>query len=298
MTSFDDLVAEAMAAPFSGWDFSWLAARTVTSALPWDYSAEVTSRAAGASALLDLGTGGGEWLAALSHRPASTVATEGWPPNVGVAAARLRPLGVPVVQVAGAPDNPAQDGVAPGGGESAGVAVAEGPDDPARSELERAVLGSGGDGLANGAQGDGRLPFRDASFPLVINRHEAFLAAEVRRILAPGGTFVTQQVDYRSGDGLRQLLGLPGTAEPDSWLPLAVRQVTAVGLTVTVARAGEQTERFADVAAVVYYLRAVSWAVPGLTFAQCVERLRPVHETPEAWPVTVRHRRFLLIATG
>src|SRR5579875_3840366 len=141
MTAFDRLVDEAMAAPFSGWDFSWLDGRVSTDhGLPWEYRAEVGRRAAEAGALLDLGTGGGEWLAALDHRPAVTVATEGWPPNVGVAAARLRPLGVPVVAVAGAPDNPVQDGWVGDGGSPAGSAAS-----------------------------DGRLPFRDGAFPLVIN---------------------------------------------------------------------------------------------------------------------------------
>jgi hypothetical protein len=34
----------------------------------------------------------------------------------------------------------------------------------------------------------GRLPFRDGSLDLIGNRHESFLAAEVSRVLAPGGT--------------------------------------------------------------------------------------------------------------
>jgi hypothetical protein len=33
----------------------------------------------------------------------------------------------------------------------------------------------------------GTLPFRSASFHLVTNRHESFVAAEVARVLAPGG---------------------------------------------------------------------------------------------------------------
>jgi hypothetical protein len=44
VTSFDELVAEARAAPFSGWDFSWLDARSTTAGLPWDYVAEGVAR--------------------------------------------------------------------------------------------------------------------------------------------------------------------------------------------------------------------------------------------------------------
>lgn len=43
-------------------------------------------------------------------------------------------------------------------------------------------------------QDDNSLPFGDAGFDLVLNKHESFSPTEVRRILRPGGTFLTQQV--------------------------------------------------------------------------------------------------------
>lgn len=256
MATFEQLVAEAQAAPVSGWDFSWLTARSSTAGpLPWDYRAEVARYATDAAALLDMGTGGGEWLARLTPHPPRTVATEGWPPNVPVAAQRLRQVGIRVVQDEGAADNAAED------------------------------------------PGRGRLPFRDGAFTLVINKHEAFLAAEVSRVLAPGGTFVTQQVDTRTDDGLYQALGLPVPEQPASWLPLAQRQLRGAGLTVRQAVAGEELQRFGDVAAIIYYLRLVSWAVPEFTLERFAGRLRELHDTPAAWPVTVRQRRFLVVAT-
>ena len=256
MATFEELVAEAQAAPVSGWDFSWLTARSSSeSPLPWDYRAEAARYAAGAAALLDMGTGGGEWLSKLRPIPPRTVATEAWPPNVPVSAQLLRQVGVRVVQDEGAADNLAGD--------------------PSR----------------------GRLPFRDGAFPLVINKHEAFLAAEVSRILAPGGAFVTQQVDTHTYDGLYGALGLQIPEQPASWLPLAERQLSDAGLTVHRAVAGEQLDRFADVAAIIYYLRLVSWAVPEFTVERFAGRLRELHDTPGAWPVTVRQRRFLVVAT-
>ena len=168
LDAFDELVTEALSAPFSGWDLSWLDwPRPRTERLPWSYRREVARRAALADTMLDMGTGGGERLSRQPGRPLRTVATEAWPPNVPVAAERLRPLGIPVIQDEGAPDNTAQ------------------------------------------ADGDrGRLPFRDGAFALVANRHEAFRAAEVSRVLRPGGTFVTQHVDFHSSDDL-YLLGQP-----------------------------------------------------------------------------------------
>ena len=256
MTSFDKLMAEGLSAPVAGWDFSWLNARSVTTGLPWSYRDEVSSRMAAAAALLDMGTGGGEWLSALSPRPARTVATECWPPNVPVAGRRLHPLGVGVVQAAGAPDNMAAD---------------------------------------RGGPDDGSLPFRDAAFGMVINRHEAFDAGEVARVLAPGGRFVTQQVDYHSDDDLLRLLGVAVPAQPDSWLPLAERQVAGAGLTIAVARRGEETQLFADVSAVVYYLRIVSWVVDGRQPEAFRPQLRRAHDGA-SWPLPVRRPHFLLVA--
>jgi len=55
-----------------------------------------------ATALLDLGTGGGERLSALHDAfPPSVVATEGYPPNLALARQRLTPLGVDVYDSAG-----------------------------------------------------------------------------------------------------------------------------------------------------------------------------------------------------
>jgi SAM-dependent methyltransferase len=254
MITFEQLAAEALDVPVSGWDFSWFAGRSTTEPLPWSYLAEVSGRAASAYCMLDMGTGGGEQLSQIAPRPVRTVATEAWPPNVPVAALALRARGIPVVQDEGAPDNQAQD---PRGG---------------------------------------RLPFRDEAFDLVTNRHEAFQAAEVGRVLAPGGTLVTQQVDYHSHDDLYRLLGLPVPAQPSSWLALGRRQLQQAGLAVQTARAGEERYLVHDVAGIIYYLRLVSWAVPEFTMDGFAGRLRDLHDTPAVWPAAIRQHRFLLIA--
>ena len=178
MADFDELVTEAVAAPFSGWDLSWLDRRWRSEPLPWDYGAPSRSWPAVPGRCWT-------WARVVARycpgcrpgpdrpsRPRHGRPTCRWP------AERLLPLGIPVIQVEGARDNVDQDG----------------------------------------ANDGGRLPFRDGSLDLICNRHESFLAAELCRVLAAGGTFVTQQVDYHDNDDLAQMLGIEMPEEPDSWI--------------------------------------------------------------------------------
>ncbi|MGH9091054.1 MAG: class I SAM-dependent methyltransferase [Acidimicrobiales bacterium] len=158
MSSPDELLAEAASIPLAGWDFSVLGDRFRLEPPPWSFPAIVEELFDATGRLLDMGTGGGEWLASLNGRSAEVVATESWPPNVPIAVARLRPLGISVVQNEAATDNVLQSVTEP----------------------------------------KGRLPFRAAAFDLVTNRHESFFAGEVRRVLTRGGIFVTQQANSGS----------------------------------------------------------------------------------------------------
>jgi SAM-dependent methyltransferase len=263
--SFDDLLREATSAPVAGWDLGRLGERVQVD-VPWDYDAVVSAHTVGARSLLDLGTGGGEWLAA--HRPLAplTVATECWPPNALVAARTLRPLGAHVVRVEAADDNDQQ-----GDNEQQGD-----NDQQARGPVR------------------GRLPFRDACFDAVVDRNEAFVADEVARVLAPGGTFVTEQVGPGCHDDLYTLLEL--TAPPPArWaLDMAVRQVRAAGLEVVDAADGLAVRTFADMGAVAWWLRQVPWAVEGFTVEGFRDRLAAAYA--RGGPYAVREPRFRLVA--
>jgi SAM-dependent methyltransferase len=108
--TFDDLVAEAAAAPVEGWDFSWLDGRATEQRPSWGYQRMMGERMARASAALDVQTGGGEVLAGVPRLPVPTVATESWPPNVVRAARLLHPRGVAVVADGDEPPLPFADG--------------------------------------------------------------------------------------------------------------------------------------------------------------------------------------------
>jgi SAM-dependent methyltransferase len=222
--------------------------------LPWNFDEIVAAHAGRSSSLLDLGTGGGEWLAGLTHRPNRTVATESWPPNVAVAEARLLPLGIEVVQTEAARDNVDQSDSEP----------------------------------------SGALPFPAHSFELVVSRHEAYVPREVARLLTPGGHFLTEQAGAGNDDDFFRVLGLePLSQEPRWTLGFAAGQLEDAGLRVDESGEAEQTITFADVGAMVWYLKAIPWAVPEFSadfFRDCLEELH------EREPIAVRQQRFWLKA--
>jgi hypothetical protein len=98
MESFEELVSAAERQPFQGWDFSYLRGRYEQGEPDWDYRELVLERLGNATSLLDLGTGGGEFLSSLGRLPMVACATEGYQPNTKVALANLKSRGASVVQ--------------------------------------------------------------------------------------------------------------------------------------------------------------------------------------------------------
>lgn len=252
-----ELLADAASRPITGWDFSALGDRLSVRPLPWDFAEIAARQAATSPDLLDLETGGGEWLSSLPHRPPRTVATEPWAPNAAVARTRLEPLGVTVVDVEPPPDNVDQrDG-----------------------------------------DGRGTLPFPSASFSLVTSRHAAYVPSEVARVLRSEGEFLTQQVggDYRAFHELLGLPH-HSLRSPVWNVAFASQQLAASGLEVTDSAEAHEDTVFADVGAFAWYLRAVPWVVPGFTIDAYRPALEGLHARFEDGPITVGQPAFWLRA--
>lgn len=78
-----------------GWDFSHINGRfEEENDLPWDYKQIVLSYLNDEMKLLDIDTGGGEFLLSLHHPYRNTSATEGYPPNVLLCERTFLPLGI------------------------------------------------------------------------------------------------------------------------------------------------------------------------------------------------------------
>ncbi|WP_017934482.1 class I SAM-dependent methyltransferase [Nocardioides sp. Iso805N] len=104
MRSFEELIAEALAADVTGWGFGWLDGRASEQRPGWGYARLLAERWRGVGSALDLDTGGGEVVAEAPTLPERMTVTESWPPNLARASALLGPRGVEVVATeAGAP---------------------------------------------------------------------------------------------------------------------------------------------------------------------------------------------------
>lgn len=97
MTTYDDLIAEAVHADVTGWGFDWLDGRATEERPPWGYARLLAERLGEVHSALDIDTGGGEVVAEAPVLPQRMTVTEAWEPNVERARALLGPRGVQVV---------------------------------------------------------------------------------------------------------------------------------------------------------------------------------------------------------
>ena len=87
--------AEEKIAHIRGWDFSHIDGRyTEQGNLPWDYRAVIRQYLRPEMKIMDIDTGGGEFLLSLNHPHENTAAMENYLPNVELCREVLLPLGI------------------------------------------------------------------------------------------------------------------------------------------------------------------------------------------------------------
>jgi SAM-dependent methyltransferase len=118
-----------------------------------------------------------------------------------------------------------------------------------------------------------RMPFADAAFDLVLDRHEALEPTEVARILAPGGTVLTQQVTSRTMPELgRYIARANNFPDHDATYAESFRRL---GFAVTFRR-HDYRVAFSDLAALVRFLVIAPWTVPEFDLRRDLEALRAI----------------------
>jgi len=138
------------------------------------------------------------------------------------------------------------------------------------------------DGSVAEVPDDGPLPFPDASVDLVSSRHPTGRRwDEIARVLRPGGRYFSQGVGSGSNRELFEaLMGpQPGSDRPSA--ELAADAARDAGLAVLDLHSQACRVEFADVGAVVHFLREVVWTVPDSTVERYRPQLAALHERIE-----------------
>jgi len=229
-----------------GWDFSHINGRCIEEPLPWDYRQVIAEYLKPDRKLLDIDTGGGEFLLSLGHPYENTAATENYPPNVRLCKEILSPLGIEF----------------------------------------------------RPADGNGKLPFDDVSFDIVIDRHGDFNPREIYRILKKGGVFVTQQVGAENDRELVALLcGKLPLPFPDQYAAKAAEAFGNAGFSVLRQEECFRPIRFYDIGALTWFARVIPWEFPDFSVDTHLQNLLDAQRILEAnGYVEGSVHRFLLVA--
>ena len=145
---------------------------------------------------------------------------------------------------------------------------------------------------------DDALSLQDAQFDLIVNQHESYAASEVNRILSPNGIFLTQQAGGLDCAELNKQFGTPLNSEFASWsLETACNELKENGFTILEEKEEFPFQRFYDIGAIVYYLKAIPWQIPDFTVERYYEELYRIHEIMlQKGYFDVKQHRFIIKA--
>lgn len=232
---------------FQGWGFSHLNGRWVSepAEAEWNYKSIVMKHLRPTDRLLDMGTGGGEFLLSLNHSYEFTSVTEAWEPNIQLCLGKLVPLGIKVY--------------------------------PIQEEFP--------------------LPIADNAFDIVINRHESYDLCEVRRVLKPGGMFITQQVGGENCVELEHRINLEALIHQPFSLNTELPRFQENGFSVLYSDECFPLLKFFDVGAVVFWAKIIEWSFPRFSVERNFDRLCSLQENIEqnGFVSSFQHR-FVIVA--
>ena len=143
-----------------------------------------------------------------------------------------------------------------------------------------------------------RVPFGDASFDFIMNRHGDFDPREIRRLLKAGGYFATQQVGSENDRELAEAV-LPGLEKPFPQNCLRVQRAAFEKAGFQILRAEEAfcPIRFFDVGAFVWFAHIIEWEFPGFSVEKCFDRLLELQARIEReGRIEATAHRFLIVA--
>ncbi len=222
-------LAEEEIAHIKGWDFSHIEGKfhSEEDHMPWDYKTVIQKYLKPTDKILDMDTGGGEFLLSLGHPYHLTSATEGYAPNVTLCRETFTPLGIDFREM----------------------------------------------------EDESQMPFDDATFDIVLNRHGSYDPKEIYRVLKPGGLFITQQVGEDNDWELVKLV-LPDHEKsfPGHNVTMQAKLFTNVGFTALEQDEVHKPIRFFDTSALVWFARVIPWEFTNFSVESSFENLLEVEK--------------------
>ena len=149
-------------------------------------------------------------------------------------------------------------------------------------------------GISVVAAESARLPLRDNTFDLVLSRHEAIEPAEIARVLAHGGRFLTQQVENDSWPELR--IAFPSMADFGDHGSRYSAELRRLGFNVTLQRHSERV-RYPSLGAFVFMVAVGPWTLPEFELERDLDAWLELEAAcSDGDGVVVRERHYLLEA--
>lgn len=126
------------------------------------------------------------------------------------------------------------------------------------------------------------MPFQNDEFDLVINRHGDYDVEEVKRVLKPGGVFITQQVGEDNDRELVEFL-MPECKPKFPGANLDTQRALFENAGFEILGSGEAYKpiEFYEVGALVWFARVIQWEFVDFSVERCFERLLEAQKVVE-----------------
>lgn len=147
------------------------------------------------------------------------------------------------------------------------------------------------------ALGEETLPFKDNSFDMVINRHGEYLVEEIKRVLKPGGLFITQQVGSYNNKPMSQVLTPWRVDDYESHTLATELAKFEDDFDILSKREIDVKMRYLEISAVIFMAKIITWEFPDFSVEKCFKELKQIESLieKEGYFESIEHR-FLIVA--
>lgn len=130
-----------------------------------------------------------------------------------------------------------------------------------------------------GIKKDGKIPFENNMFDIIINRHSYYDIHEVKRVLKDDGIFITQQIGSLNNQELSRVF-IPGfeLANKNNYLDKQKTLFNSNGFSVLESMECFPKIKFFDLGALCFFCKSIVWEFPDFSVDKYYDKLLKLHE--------------------